>query len=546
MTKLTSQTGNYDAVVIGGGPGGSTTATLLARRGWRVALLERERFPRPHVGESLLPASMPVLEELGVLDQVGAAGFPRKWGATMLWGREPEPWSWYFSETNRTYPHAYQVWRPTFDKILLDNARAAGVQVCEGYQVTGVDVGTGQVNSLSYRTDNGSSGTIKAEWIVDASGQSAIVGRALGLRRWDERFRNMAVFGYFEGSERLPEPDESNIFIESYTDGWVWNIPLWRGLSSVGFVVDSEHGASGIARHGVDGYFRRQLESTSRSSEMLSSARLVEGPQVVKDWSYTSSQTVGDGWILVGDAACFVDPLFSSGVHLAMMSAVMAAAYLDASRNDPSMRDPAARVYQELYHTEYSHFRELAALFYASNRTVESYFWESRQILGEPEDEEARKSFIRAVAGQSARGYERAVLSKGALPEEFSNSVRALESERYEKASGFSAESVLEDVPTLARGSAVDRRPIFAEGRFQWSDVLVSPQRPEGVAVSSFVASLISEIDGSRSVRQIVESIDARTSGRFDDDRVAQAVLSTLKILTVDGLIESHPREPRI
>ena len=118
-----------DAIVIGGGPGGSTVATLLARRGCSVVLLERERFPRRHVGESLLPASMPVLEDLGVLDQVEAAGFPKKWGATMVWGADPEPWSWYFKETNRSYPHAYQVWRPAFDEILLDNARAAGVDV---------------------------------------------------------------------------------------------------------------------------------------------------------------------------------------------------------------------------------------------------------------------------------------------------------------------------------------------------------------------------------------------------------------------------------
>lgn len=545
MTEEMSVTVDFDAVVIGGGPGGSTTATLLARKGWRVALLERERFPRPHVGESLLPASMPVLEELGVLGQVEAMGFPKKWGATMLWGREHEPWSWYFSETNRTYPHAYQVWRPTFDKILLDNARSCGVQVREGCQVTSVKVGTGQPNSVDYRTEGGSTETIEAEWIVDASGQSAIVGRALGLRRWDERFRNMAVFGYFEGSERLPEPDESNIFIESYADGWVWNIPLWRGLNSVGIVVDSEQGSYEIAEHGVDGYFRRQLDSTSLSRNMLSSARPVDGPTVVKDWSYTSSETVGDGWILVGDAACFVDPLFSSGVHLAMMSAVMAAAYLDASRSDPSMRGPAAQVYQELYHTEYSHFRELAALFYASNRTVESYFWESRRILGDPEDAEARQSFIRAVAGQSARGYERAVLSRGALPEEFSRSVRAVEFERDEKAKGFNSGASLEDVPVLVRGSAVDRRPIFADGQFQWSDVLISLQRPEGVAVSPFVTNLVSEIDGNRNVRKIIERIAANASGQGDDDRVAQAVLSTLKILTVDGLIENPSRRPR-
>ena len=142
---------------------------------------------------------------------------------------------------------------------------------------------------------------------------------------------------------------------------------------------------------------------------MLSAAETVSGPVVVKDWSYTSDRMAGDGWVLVGDAACFVDPLFSSGVHLAMMSGVMAAAYVHAAQSDSTIRDPAARVYEELYRTEYSHFRELARLFYASNRTMESYFWEARRILGSGDDEESRRSFIRAVAGQPPRGYERAV-----------------------------------------------------------------------------------------------------------------------------------------
>ena len=505
-------------------------------------MLERDRFPRPHVGESLLPASMPVLEELGVLSQVEAAGFPKKWGATMLWGRQPEPWSWYFSETNRTYPHAYQVWRPTFDKILLDNARSAGVHVCEGYSVRGVNIGKGPVNSLTYRADNGSTGTIDAEWIVDASGQSAIVGRALGLRRWDERFRNMAVYGYFKGSERLSSPDESNIFIESYQDGWVWNIPLWEGLNSVGIVVDSEQGTSGISKYGIDGYFQRQLDSTDLSRKMLSTARMTDGPKVVKDWSYTSSETVGDGWILVGDAACFVDPLFSSGVHLAMMSAVMAAAYVDASRRDPSMRDAAAHVYQDLYHTEYSHFRELAALFYASNRTVESYFWESRRILGASEDSEARKSFIRTVAGQPVRGYERAVLERGDLPDEFRSLIQALELERTDRAAHFDDGSILNGVPILMVGAAVERRPIFADGEFQWSDVLISSQRPEGIAVSSLVAALVQEIDGNRNVREIVRKLGEKVSERFNDDEISQVVLNSLKILSADGLIEFKAR----
>ena len=272
---------------------------------------------------------------------------------------------------------------------------------------------------------------------------------------------------------------------------------------------------------------------------MLSGARLTSGPKVVKDWSYTSSKTVGDGWILVGDAACFVDPLFSSGVHLAMMSAVMAAAYIDASRRDPSMRSPAARVYQEVYHKEYSHFRELAALFYASNRSVESYFWESRRILGTSEDEEARKSFIRAVAGQSVRGYERAVLERGDLPEALRNSIRALESERLERATRLDTSLTLHSVPRLAGDITVDRRPIFADGEFQWSDVLVSTQRPEGVAVSPLVAALIAKIDGNRSVGEIVRRIAVGVSKQLDDDGISQAVLGALRILVVDGVIES-------
>ena len=124
-----------DVIVVGGGPGGTTTATMLARKGWRVLLLEREHFPRDHVGESLLPASIPVLEELGALPAIQEAGFLPKWGATMVWGREREPWSWYFKETNQGNPHSYQVWRPRFDQLLLENSRAAGVDAREGHRV---------------------------------------------------------------------------------------------------------------------------------------------------------------------------------------------------------------------------------------------------------------------------------------------------------------------------------------------------------------------------------------------------------------------------
>ena len=355
----------------------------------------------------------------------------------MLWGSDPEPWSWYFSETNRTWPHAYQVWRPTFDNILLDNARSLGVSVREQCTVTRPILEGDTVTGVEYRKPDGTTASIHADWIIDASGQSAILGRA--LRQWDPYFRNMAVYAYFRGSRRLSDPNAANnIFIESYQHGWTWNIPLADDTASVGIVVDSETGQRGISNLGVSDYYDEQIRSAFRTARMVADARMTAAPRVIKDWSYTSQQMIGDGWILVGDAACFIDPLFSSGVHLAMMSAVMAAAYVQAVKTDPSMSQPAARLYQQLYRKEYGHFRELARLFYASNRTVDSYFWEARRIIGD-DDQESRLSFIRAVAGQAPRGYERAVLDKGHLPPDLTHAIHQIESGRLHRAANFDA-----------------------------------------------------------------------------------------------------------
>jgi FAD-dependent halogenase len=320
-----------DVVVVGGGPGGSTTATMLARQGHRVTLLERERFPRAHVGESLLPATVPILEALGVRDEIERAGCLRKFGATMVWGREPEPWSWYFRETNVRYPHAYQVWRPQFDQILLNAARDSGVDVREGTTVASVRFDGGRATGVV--TEDGAS--IEADHVVDASGQRAMMGHALGLRRWDRDFRNMAVYGYFEGAGRLDPPDETNILVESYGEGWFWLIPLHVGVVSVGAVVDSATSRTRVRGDALGEFLQAEIARTTLTRRLLSGALLVDGPYSLRDWSYTSDRTVGDGWILVGDAACFVDPLFSSGVHLAMSAGTMAAAYVDCRLRDP-------------------------------------------------------------------------------------------------------------------------------------------------------------------------------------------------------------------
>ena len=546
-----------DAVVIGGGPGGSTAATMMARQGLSVILLERETFPRDHVGESLLPASMPVLEELGVLPAVQQAGFLPKYGATMVWGRRNEPWSWYFSETNRRYPHSYQVWRPQFDQLLLDNSRVHGVDVREGHQVRAVDLGGGESSQIDsgagvhYRYQNGlardgTEGVIHARFVVDASGSSALLSRQLGLRRWDPFFQNLAVYGYFTGGKALPPPDQTNIFIESYAQGWLWSIPLHTGQTGVGAVLDSQAGQKGISGRGLGRFYFEQIAQAPHTSKLLRDAQLVSGPFVVKDWSYSSQPVVGDNYILVGDAACFVDPLFSSGVHLALMSGMLAAAYVTSALKDAALGQAAQTVYQELYFREYSHFRELAKLFYSSNRTVDSYFWEARRLVESGNDFSPRRAFIQAVAGQPPRGYERTVLERGQLPADFIAEIEEIQGERTRRSAeaaaalsgtGTAGSAIYQLVPLLSQGVSVERKPVLGDGEFRWGYVLTTPDGPEGTECSPLVAALISQMKEGAPVAALLENLQRQFSG-MTPEKLEKDLLATISILYTDGAID--------
>jgi flavin-dependent dehydrogenase len=533
-----------DVVVIGGGPGGSTTATMLARQGWHVLLLEREHFPRAHVGESLLPATLPVLEELGVLPAVQAAGFLPKYGATMVWGRAQTPWSWYFRETNQTYPQAYQVWRPHFDQLLLEHSRKQGVEVRQGHQVVDVLFEDRRAVGVHYTQADGSLRTARARWIVDASGQGAVLGHQLGLRRWDPFFRNLAVYGYVTGAQRLPPPDETNIFIESYAHGWFWHIPLHTGWTSVGTVVDSRQAQEELRHGGATQLLHQHMAQAPYTAQMLQDAELVSGPFVVKDWSYRSVEVAGAGYVLVGDAACFVDPLFSSGVHLACMSGVLAAAYVTTVLKDPDMQEAAAQVYTQLYDKEYQHFHALARLFYSSNRSTESYFWEARRLLGQEAILSPRHAFIHAVAGQTPRGYERAVLAQGETPAAFMDNLRIVETARVARRRRVAAlrqtdsglKKLMRAVPRLADGVAVQRKPVLAAGEFVWGDVLITAGYPEGLPCSRLVAHMVGLIDARRSVANLLAMLlEAREATR--QEQIVSSVLATLDILYVDGTI---------
>jgi hypothetical protein len=254
----------------------------------------------------------------------------------------------------------------------------------------------------------------------------------------------------------------------------------------------------------------------------------------------------GDGFIMVGDAACFVDPLFSSGVHLALSAGILGAAYVTTALNDAELGAAAAPVYQQLYYTQYDRFHEMARLFYSSNRTVESYFWEARRILGDADGQYSpRQDFIRAVAGQPPQGYERVVLARGDLPEGFADSLARAEGDLASRRARLTliGSRLVTAAPRLAPDASVVRQPVLGEDEFVWGSVLTSARRPEGVPCSPVVADLLRRIDGRTSVGALIAAVSGRHPAQ-PADRLRHSLLFAVETLFVDGAIDELRMAP--
>jgi len=323
-----------EVIVIGGGPAGATTATLVAQKGRRVTLFERERFPRFHVGESLIPETFWVLGRLGLLDAMRGSRFVEKHSVQFVneKGILSEPF--YFAdhkpeESSRTW----QVVRSEFDELMLRNAAEQGVDVHEGTRVLDVLFDGTRATGVRIADEHGVERTISADVIVDASGQSSMIMSRLGLRAWDPVLKKAAIWAYWKGAERGTGRDAGATLVLQLGDkqGWFWYIPLHDGTVSVGVVAGYDYLFKDRPTKDPEAIYFEEVARCPGLGPRIAKAERFGPIRVAKEYSYRSKEVAGDGWVLVGDAFGFLDPLYSSGILLALKSGELAADAITAA-----------------------------------------------------------------------------------------------------------------------------------------------------------------------------------------------------------------------
>jgi flavin-dependent dehydrogenase len=333
----------YDVAIIGGGPAGSTAAALLARAGRRVIVFEREKFPRFHIGESLLPFSMKAFSRLGLHEKFLRAGFMKKFGGEIFGACSERGTKFYFKDGFHSQTdHSYQVTRADFDKVLLDHAAESGADVHEQTAVERVEVANEHVD-LSVKW-NGSSQNVRARYVIDASGRNSVLGTQFGIKKSYDHLQKLSIFAHYDDVWREEGRDGTLTLLIRGIDCWFWIIPLTAERTSIGVVLDGEVFRS--SKLSPEDFLKQALAEQPIISKRMTNARRASKVYVATDFSYRSSKLHGDRWLLAGDAAGFIDPIFSSGVFLAVFSGEQCADTLNEALDHPGKARRLFRRYE--------------------------------------------------------------------------------------------------------------------------------------------------------------------------------------------------------
>ena len=363
-----------DVAVIGGGPAGSTAAALLTRQGHRVIALEKAHHPRFHIGESLLPMNLPLFERLGVLDKVRSIGVFKP-GADFEADNERGYNTFAFARAlGKSPPHAYQVWRQDFDRMLWEHARECGADAREGHEAVAIEQHSARDSRIDVQTDDGRRYRIQARYLIDASGRDALLSTKRKLKRKNYQHQSAAIFGHFRGAIARAGEDAGNISMYRFAHGWMWMIPLPSGVMSVGAVCWPDYLKQRKGR--TVEFLLETLQQNAALWQRIEGAELIGNEvRVTGNYSYDSRQMGGPGWLLVGDAFAFIDPVFSSGVYLAMSGAEQAAAVVEAA-----LREPASelRLLRELEKRQRACMKRFSFFIYRFNGPV------MRQLFRQP------------------------------------------------------------------------------------------------------------------------------------------------------------------
>lgn len=556
-----------DVAVIGGGPAGSSLAALLRQNGYNVTLLERERFPRPHVGESMLPGVLFALAKTGALERVEKAGFTRKYGATYIWGRGRDPWTIRFSEVPQDRTFTFQCDREVFDKLLLDHARDEGVDVREGHQVTRAHLTDGRVTGLTYTNDDGESGEIRARMCVDASGQWSVLGRQFRLREHNQNLRHVALFGHYHGGpttlpdvlDEMEPTDAGNVYVVAVDDGWLWHIPLAGGLRSIGLVTDPER-IRGMTRTERRKYWQRQIASCEEYKELLDGGRWAGDFDIVSDWSFICRQFHGPGYLLVGDAACFVDPILASGIALALQGVLRATKAIRTSLEAPDLNGLAMDWYQEGYLQQANDFVDMANHWYHGQRLQESWFWTAHRLVDPSQNLSLRQAFVFISSGLTKESPEESIRYMGGFtPGQLAVTYEALADDDAtdvtQPAVEASAQELTRRGVMLTPEQALAGRPAFVPGTDvrAWMQETETGLRPvtrvevpgatngdkREILLSLPTLSVLNLLDGQRSGAQVAQAMAERFARSLPTDAAAlrPIVGSVIADLAAEGAV---------